>query len=693
MKKLISILFLVALMLWAIPCSASAAPKGDVWDGVTITAPSKLVQKDGVYYYEITKCAELAFVAQTGGEWLSRNYVLANDLILNDVKLTWDAEGNCTNTEKLNVWTPVGNKTTAFSGIFDGENHTISGVYVIKLEKPVVQPETGSSTIVSPPSGGGGGRISGNVDGKGLFGVCSNTIKNINVENSFVSGDDSVGGIVGGGYKVFDCSFNGVVKGSGSDVGGIIGGDYSYYSVPDSPPDPSENDPYKLFRICYCTNSGKVFGEENVSGISGGASSLYGCENKGSVTGKTNVAGIGGNGNVENSINSGAITGETNVAGISISSYIKNCSNQAPVSGTSYVGGISAKGRTVSTSSNSGNVSGQEYVGGISGQPGTVSDSYNTGTISGTNYVGGIMGAGSTAKNCYNIGKVTASSSPLVGAIIGSDNPIWGKSTITNCYYIKSSSLFGCGNVASSGLVDPIGLYPKTTDELKKNSTYDGWDFETTWSISANFNNGYPYLAWEHSIPLSGIKLSAPTAVVEEGESFFLSVSPDPEEAKIPSLIWSSNNQSVAIVDQNGKVTTVGPGQASIAVSGGGFSADCTITVTASTKAPYSLGNLSIRTESGSPLSAIPEDSFLVTIPVTKKMDKGDAMVLLATYTSDGQYRGLLYLQLEDMPVGSNMKATLLVENNSKDIKQLKAFVTSGFGSFTPLGEASVFPS
>ena len=67
--------------------SAPAIPEtGDVWDG-SITQPTTLVQKDGVYYYEITKCSELAYVAQTGGEWLSYNYILGNDLNINNVSL------------------------------------------------------------------------------------------------------------------------------------------------------------------------------------------------------------------------------------------------------------------------------------------------------------------------------------------------------------------------------------------------------------------------------------------------------------------------------------------------------------------------------------------------------------------------------------------------------------------------------
>lgn len=104
--------------------------EGDVWDG-SITQPTTLIQKDGVYYYEITKCSELAYVAQTGGEWLSKNYILSSNLILNDAELFWDEEGNLLNdTDTLYEWKPIGNDITDFTGIFDGNNFFISGVYI-----------------------------------------------------------------------------------------------------------------------------------------------------------------------------------------------------------------------------------------------------------------------------------------------------------------------------------------------------------------------------------------------------------------------------------------------------------------------------------------------------------------------------------------------------------------------------------
>ena len=103
MKRFLSIVMICALLLLALPVAASAAPaagatppaiptSGDKWDGKT-EKPTETVKKDNVRYYKITKCAQLAYVAQTGGAWLGYNYLLADDLILNDVALQWDADG------------------------------------------------------------------------------------------------------------------------------------------------------------------------------------------------------------------------------------------------------------------------------------------------------------------------------------------------------------------------------------------------------------------------------------------------------------------------------------------------------------------------------------------------------------------------------------------------------------------------
>ncbi len=62
--------------------------------------------------------------------------------------------------------------------------------------------------------------------------------------------------------------------------------------------------------------------------------------------------------------------------------------------------------------------------------------------------------------------------------------------------------------------------------------------------------------------------------------SITLVANPDPVDVTDPTLTWSSSNPSVAQVDQNGKVTTVADGTATITVMAvGGVSATCSVTV------------------------------------------------------------------------------------------------------------------
>ena len=698
MKRLLSIILSSFLLLALYPSYSLAASSGDIWDGKTVTAPTKLVQKDGIYYYEITKCAELAYVAQTGGDWLSKNYLLSNDLNLNSVSPAWDQEGNCTNSSQLNVWTPIGNKETAFSGIFDGGDHTISGVFIVK-EEPVAQPEpTDTSGADNPPAGGGGGR-SGNVDGKGLFGVSSNAIKNLHVTSSYISGDSYLGGIVGGGSEVFDCSFDGIINGTGSNIGGIIGGPWSYLPVPNNPPDPLETSPYKLHAICYCFNSGTIYGESYVGGISGNRGSLYGCSNAGLVKGNMNVAGITGSGaNTTNCINSGSISGKTNISGIAINPYcITNCSNQGAVSGESNIGGIAVNATKITASSNSGPISGKEYTGGVAGQASNVDNSYNTGSVQGADYTGGIVGSGYKVSSCYNTGTVTSMNGTMFGAITGSDGPLWGKETINDCYYLKNGTIYGCGNVSSSGLSDPSGLSGKSSAEMKTQSTYGGWDFTNTWTISGSANSGYPILAWEASneqaSSLSGIALNQSSLSLSEGDTAYLSVSPLPAAAALPALSWSSSNNAIVTISPEGMITAVNPGSATITVTGGGFSANCNINVKSREANEYSIGELIVRDHTGKKLDAVPSSSFLVTIPITKLSDGGNSMVILGTYSNGGQFNGLMYAQIEDVSPGGTVKITLPVDNKDGTITDIKAFIVSSFTNMTPIGDTSSFPN
>ncbi len=109
---------------------------------------------------------------------------------------------------KDNEFTAIGNNRNYFSGTFDGDGHTISGLYINK-------PET---------------------DYQALFGYINEaTVKNIMVSGE-VTGKGYVGGIVGYSEQfstVINCHNNAAVSGKGSyaDVGGVVGFNYFYSTV------------------------------------------------------------------------------------------------------------------------------------------------------------------------------------------------------------------------------------------------------------------------------------------------------------------------------------------------------------------------------------------------------------------------------------------------------------------------------
>ena len=85
----------------------------------------------------------------------------------------------------------------------------------------------------------------------------------------------------------------------------------------------------------------------------------------------------------------------------------------------------------------------------------------------------------------------------------------------------------------------------------------------------------------EPAITLQGIKLAPSSVTLEEGESVKLHVKYAPEEAKetAPKVLWYSDKQRVASVDEEGLVTADRTGTAVITATCGKFEATCTVNV------------------------------------------------------------------------------------------------------------------
>ena len=93
-------------------------------------------------------------------------------------------------------------------------------------------------------------------------------------------------------------------------------------------------------------------------------------------------------------------------------------------------------------------------------------------------------------------------------------------------------------------------------------------------------------------VPVTGVTLDQSTLSVEEGKSAQLTATVAPENADNKNVTWITSTPAVATVE-NGRVTGVKPGTATITVmtADGNYEARCTVTVT---KAPVAVANLYI---------------------------------------------------------------------------------------------------
>ena len=240
--------------------------------------------------FTISTAAELAGLAQlvnNGNTFKGNTIKLTQDITLNENVLNESGELN-DDGSNFKQWTAIGNNTNKFKGTFDGQNHTISGIY-----------------------------INNNSDYQGLFGYVDGegaTIQNLSVTDSYIKARNYVGGIVGFNYsysEVSNCSNNGAVTGSDdARVGGIVGFNYGMVS--------------------NCSNSGTVTGGDKayVGGIVGfNYGMVSNCSNSGTVTGGDDAE----------------VGGIVGIVGFNYSySEVSNCSNSGTVTGgdDAEVGGI-----------------------------------------------------------------------------------------------------------------------------------------------------------------------------------------------------------------------------------------------------------------------------------------------------------------------------------------------------------------
>ena len=427
----------------------------DGWDG-TPSQPHGTGTEDDPY--QIGTAQELAWLAYAvNNQMESAGYcaVLTADIDL----------GYCR-------WPVIGilssNGQRAYTGTFDGQGHTVSGLYITSL----------------------GGRQK-----LGLFGVAQDAvIENLTVRGSIEltgvkSYDMTAGYIIGGllgsgevkdgkGVTIRNCvsqvdisvSFVNDQKAQRASVSGLVGrlSGSGSHEITDCR---NEGRVYTSFEpgAYYLGGFGGDGGQGGIVGFIDASARLERCVNTGTVY-AGRAAGVGG------------IVGNAGANGVTIT--LNQCANQGAVS-NDIGGALLRKGGT-------GGIIGLAPTGSI-----TVSSCYNTGVVAGSAIVGGILGGEKgehsssqygnknlTLENCYNAGALqVGTATTLVGSLAG--YPIDGQ-YYTGLTVRKGACRFVMGWKCSQG------------DSVKESTTLTADSlFEGLVDSIGGVNRDYPLFDWQ----------------------------------------------------------------------------------------------------------------------------------------------------------------------------------------------------
>lgn len=247
--------------------------------------------------YQIANLNNLYWIAANTANW-DKNYIQTADIDASSTS-EWD---------ELKGWIPIGSYEKPFTGMYDGNNYAINGIYINRAES--------SSEL-------------------GFIAYIEGEIKNLGLTNIYVKGSNNVGGLVGLNWysdaKISRCYVTGDVFGNDYRAGGLIGGNW-------------------FADISDCYSSCYVEGKRTVGGLIGEneGGDLNRCYSCGVVKGTDETGGLIGSVSsyspiINNCYSSSDIIGYTKVGGLigSISSgTVKNCYSRGLVAGTDNIGGL-----------------------------------------------------------------------------------------------------------------------------------------------------------------------------------------------------------------------------------------------------------------------------------------------------------------------------------------------------------------
>ena len=137
----------------------------------------------------------------------------------------------------------------------------------------------------------------------------------------------------------------------------------------------------------------------------------------------------------------------------------------------------------------------------------------------------------------------------------------------------------------ASGSTMPAGLTLNSDGTITGTPTTAG---QFTFTATATNSAGSDSKEYEltinapQNIPVTGVKLNKETLELFTDGSETLTATVEPGNATNKNVTWSSSDETIATVDNNGTVTAVGAGEATITVTteDGTFTATCKVTVT-----------------------------------------------------------------------------------------------------------------
>lgn len=406
-------IFLMVCLMAAVVANAAS------WTGGT-EEPTKyeMDQASGISYMLIENAEQLAWIAARVNSGATELYIKLNaDIVI--------VAGSISISSR--TWTPIGNtETNAFKGVFDGNGHSVSGIY--------------SKESLA-----------------GFFGVIDSLgiVKNLKLSNGLIQNTNIAGGVAAINKGTIENCKNGFLIKDGKYVGGITG--------------------YNAGRILNSTNNVTISSGTSLecynAGIAGfNKGEIISCKNNGDVSfylnsavyKDANCAGIA-------SYNSGKIIECVNTAYISAShrtfhafaggivtynyGLIDGCENKGAVfSSGSKTGGIAAYSEgTISRCNNEGSIKlfcdgGVGYAGGITGHNiGGMKKIFNYGEVyvyqRNEVYGGGICGANfGIIEDAFNTGSIAGSAS-LAGDIYtaGIVSLNSSRAKVSNVYNASSS--------------------------------------------------------------------------------------------------------------------------------------------------------------------------------------------------------------------------------------------------------------